>query len=166
MAQQKNELRNLFKESVKPGNFNEGRDVQKLRISRIMFGSDGGIYSIMNHLAAQTIRLDAIWLSVLLCATIFVDGVKFLKRKIMLVQPADDIDRVLCFFSSRILFSIASSEDAIFSEVSFDGLYLGRDSFDRPYNLQDMGLPSIFIGLILICLIRRSFQREVNLASD
>jgi hypothetical protein len=26
-------------------------------------------------------------------------------------------------FSSRILFSIASSEDAIFSEVSFDGLY-------------------------------------------
>jgi hypothetical protein len=25
MAQQKNELRNLFKESVKPGNFNEGR---------------------------------------------------------------------------------------------------------------------------------------------
>jgi hypothetical protein len=46
----------------------------------------------------------------------------------MLVQPADDIDRVLCFFSSRILFSIASSEDAIFSEVSFDGLYLGRDT--------------------------------------
>jgi hypothetical protein len=44
-------------------------DVQKLRISRIMFGSDnGGIYSIMNHLAAQTIRLDAIWLSVHCCA--------------------------------------------------------------------------------------------------
>jgi hypothetical protein len=31
MAQQKNELRNLFKESVKPGNFNEGRDVQKIK---------------------------------------------------------------------------------------------------------------------------------------
>jgi hypothetical protein len=72
MAQQKNELKTYSKESVKPGNFNEGRDVQKLRISRIMFGSDnGGIYSIMNHLAAQTIRLDAIWLSVHCCARPF-----------------------------------------------------------------------------------------------
>ena len=31
MAQQKNEMRNLFKESTKPGNFNEDRDVQKVK---------------------------------------------------------------------------------------------------------------------------------------
>lgn len=30
-AQQKNEMRNLFTESVKPGNFNEERDVQKIK---------------------------------------------------------------------------------------------------------------------------------------
>jgi hypothetical protein len=129
MAQQKNELRNLFKESVKPGNFNEGRDVQKLRISRIMFGSDnGGIYSIMNHLAAQTIRLDAIWPSVHCCARPFyVDGVIKKGKLCSFNQLMTSIVSSVSF-SSRILFSIASSEDAIFSEVSFDGLYLGRDT--------------------------------------
>jgi hypothetical protein len=75
MAQQKNELRNLFK-GIGEELQQRRTDVQKLRISRIMFGSDGGIYSIMNHLAAQTIRLDAIWLSVHCCARPFyVDGV-------------------------------------------------------------------------------------------
>jgi hypothetical protein len=41
-------------------------------------------------------------------------------------------------------------------------------SFDRPYNLQDMGLPSIFIGLILIAYVSfgEIFPERVNLASD
>jgi hypothetical protein len=103
MAQQKNELRNLFKESVKPGNFNEGRDVQKLRISRIMFGSEW--WNIFNNESSggSNDTFGRYLAQCTLCATIL-SMVKFLKRKIMLVQPADDIDRPLFLFSSYFVF--------------------------------------------------------------